>query len=150
MLFVKESLIHAPPERVFAFHELPDAFARLMPPWEKSRIVEAAPNLLPGARAIVETRILGLFKARWVSRHTAYEPPSMFEDVQVEGPFHSWRHRHLFKPHALGTTLRDEIEYAPPLSFIGRAFAPVFIIPRLEKLFAYRHEITRQWCEGKE
>jgi ligand-binding SRPBCC domain-containing protein len=150
MLFIKESLIRAAPERVFAFHELPDAFARLMPPWEKSRIIEAAPNLRPGARAIVETRILGLFKARWVSLHTAYNPPQMFEDVQVKGPFKSWRHRHIISPHEEGATLRDEIEYEPPLGFLGRAFAPLVIIPRLEKLFTYRHEITRQWCEERD
>ena len=149
MNFIKESLIHASPERVFAFHELPDAFARLMPPWEDSRIIEAAPTLQPGARAVVETKILGLFKARWVSLHTAYNPPQMFEDVQVSGPFRSWRHRHIVEPHASGAVLRDEIEYEPPMSFIGAAFAPLVVVPRLEKLFAYRHEITRQWCEER-
>ena len=149
MLFVKESVIHAPRERVFAFHELPDAFARLMPPWEKSRIVEAAPNLLPGARAIVETRILWVIKARWVARHSVYDPPRMFEDVQVSGPFRSWRHRHIVEPHARGAVLRDEIEYEPPLWLIGRLIAPLLIVPRLSRLFDYRHRVTRQWCEER-
>lgn len=147
MNFVKESIIHAPPERVFAFHELPDAFARLMPPWENSRIIEAAPNLRPGTRAIVETKILGLFKVRWVSLHTVYDPPHMFEDVQTSGPFRSWRHRHIVESHEDGAVLRDEIEYEPPLGFLGRLAAPFVIIPRLKKLFDYRHEVTRQWSE---
>lgn len=150
MLFIKESIIHATPERVFAFHELPDVFARLMPPWEKSRIIEVAPNLRPGARAVVETKLFGLFDARWEALHTAYDPPRMFEDVQVKGPFRVWRHRHLIKPHAEGAILRDEIEYEPPVGFLGRLAAPFVIIPRLEKMFDYRHEITRQWCEGKD
>ena len=149
MNFIKESLIHAPPERVFAFHELPDVFARLMPPWENSRIIQSAPNLLPGATAIIETRILGLISQRWVARHTLYEPPRMFEDVQVEGPFRSWRHRHLILPHAEGATLRDEIEYEPPLGPLGRLAAPLLIEPRLRRLFAYRHQVTREWCEEK-
>lgn len=149
MRFVKESVIHATPERVFAFHELPDAFARLMPPWENSRIIEAAPNLQPGARAIVETRIFGLFKARWLSLHTVYNPPHMFEDVQTSGPFHSWRHRHVVESHEEGAVLRDEIEYEPPLGFLGRLAAPFVVIPRLKKLLDYRHEITRQWCEER-
>ena len=150
MNFVKESIIHATPERVFAFHELPDAFARLMPPWEKSRIIEAAANLRPGARAIVETRIFGLFNARWVSLHTAYNPPQMFEDVQTSGPFRSWRHRHVVTRHEEGAVLRDEIEYEPPLGLLGRFAAPFVIVPRLKKLFDYRHKITRQWCEGED
>ncbi|HEX8889070.1 MAG TPA: SRPBCC family protein [Pyrinomonadaceae bacterium] len=147
MNFVKESLIKAQPERVFAFHELPDALARLTPPWEKARVIEPAPNLRVGSVAIVETRLFGLFPLRWVAKHTAYDPPHMFEDVQVHGPFRKWRHRHIVKPHEEGAILRDEIEYEPPLGFLGCLAAPVLVEPRLQRLFDYRHEVTREWCE---
>ena len=146
--FIKESVIQVSPERVFAFHEQPEALQRLTPPWESARIVQPASDLNVGSRAIVETRILGLFRVRWVAEHTAYDPPHMFEDVQVEGPFRRWRHRHLIKPHAAGAVLRDEIEYEAPLGFIGQLAAPFLIVPRLEKLFDYRHRVTRNWCEG--
>lgn len=145
--FVKESVIRAPPERVFAFHELPDALARLTPPWESSRVLQAAKISEVGSEAIVETRILGLIPVQWVARHTAYEPPRMFEDVQVKGPFRFWRHRHLIAPHAEGATLRDEIEYEPPFGFAGQLVEPFLITPRLTKLFNYRHAATRAWCE---
>lgn len=148
--FVKESLLHAPPERVFAFHELPDALVRLTPPWERVRVVQAAQIAQVGAEAIIETRMLGLLPVRWVARHTAYDPPRMFEDVQVRGPFRFWRHRHIITPHTDGALLRDEIEYEPPLNFLGRLAAPFLIEPRLQKLFAYRHAVTRAWCERKE
>lgn len=147
MNFVKESLIEAEPERVFAFHELPDALARLTPPWESARIIQLPPDLRVGSVAIVETRILGLIPARWVAKHTAYDPPRMFEDIQVSGPFRRWRHRHIIEPHERGTMLRDEIEYEPPLWFIGRLTAPLLITPRLQRLFEYRHRVTREWCE---
>ncbi|HEV2914748.1 MAG TPA: SRPBCC family protein [Pyrinomonadaceae bacterium] len=147
MTFVKESVIRAAPERVFAFHELPDALLRLTPPWEKVRVVQAAKISETGARAIVETRILRLFPTRWVAEHTAYDPPHMFEDVQVSGPFRYWRHRHLIEPHAEGARLRDEVEYEPPFALVGRITAPLLIVPRLRRLFDYRHEVTRRWCE---
>ncbi|HLL14256.1 MAG TPA: SRPBCC family protein [Pyrinomonadaceae bacterium] len=145
--FVRESIIAAAPERVFAFHELPDALARLTPPWESSRVIRMAKISEVGSEAIIETRILGVLPVRWVARHTAYDPPRMFEDVQVTGPFRFWRHRHLVEPHADGALLRDEIEYEPPLRLLGRLAAPFLIIPRLEKLFDYRHAATRKWCE---
>ncbi|HYN85175.1 MAG TPA: SRPBCC family protein [Pyrinomonadaceae bacterium] len=149
MKFVKESLIRAAPERVFAFHELPDALARLTPPWERARVVEAASSLSAGSRAVVETRVLGLFPVTWVAEHTVYDPPRVFEDVQRRGPFKSWRHRHLFIPAERGATLlRDEIEYEPPLGILGRALAPILVERRLARLFAYRHEVTRAWCEA--
>ena len=147
MRFVKESVIKASPERVFAFHELPDAFERLMPPWEDAKIVQKADISVIGSRAIIETKIFGLISSRWVAEHTAYTPPRIFEDVQISGPFKSWRHRHIVEPHADGAILRDEIEYEPPMSFLGAIAAPIVIVPKLEKMFAYRHEVTRKWCE---
>lgn len=147
MKFIKESVIKAPPERVFAFHELPDAFERLMPPWENARVVQKADISKIGSRAIIEMKVLGLFPSRWIAEHTRYDPPHEFEDVQISGPFSSWRHRHIVLPHPEGAVLRDEIEFEPPLSVLGRIAAPLAIRPKLEKMFAYRHEVTRRWCE---
>jgi ligand-binding SRPBCC domain-containing protein len=146
--FEKSSLIKASPERVFAFHELADAFERLMPPWENARIIQKADISQIGSRAIIETKILGIFTSRWVAEHTAYDPPRMFEDVQISGPFRSWRHRHIVEPHPDGAILKDEIEYYPPLRFFGPLAAPIAITPRLEKLFIYRHKVTKEWCES--
>ena len=150
MRFVKESFISAEPERVFAFHELPDAINRLIPSWESSRVVEAAPNLRVGSRTLIDTKIFGLFTVRWEALHTAYDPPRMFEDVQVKGPFKSWRHRHIVEPDGEGARLRDEIEYEPPLGLLVRSGAPLLILPRLQRLFDYRHRVTREWAERRD
>ena len=146
MQFVKESIIRASPERVFAFHELPDAIERLIPPWENASIIQKADISKVGSRAIIEQKIFGLIPSRWVAEHTAYDPPRMFEDVQISGPFKSWRHRHLVLPHADGAVLRDEVEYEPPFSILGSIAARLVIIPKLEKMFEFRHEVTRKWC----
>lgn len=150
MRFVKQSVIRASPELVFEFHEQPDALTLLLPPWERARVIQPANISDVGSQAIVETNVLGPITARWVAQHTFYDPPHVFEDMQVKGPFKSWRHRHVVEPHPDGALLRDEIDYEPPLGFLGRAFAPLLVERRLKKLFDYRHEVTRQWCEGKE
>ena len=72
----------------------------------------------------------------------------MFEDAQISGPFASWRHKHIILPHGDGSVLRDEIEFEPPMSFIGDLAAPLFIVPRIERMFEYRHMVTKEWCEG--
>ena len=148
MKFIKQSFINAPPERVFGFHELPDALARLMPPWEKARIIQMAPNLRPGARTVIETMLFGVISTRWVAEHTLYDPPRMFEDTQISGPFKSWRHKHIISPSGDGALLRDEIDFEPPAGLLGRIAAPYVILPRLEKMFAFRHKVTREWCEA--
>ncbi|HXG82427.1 MAG TPA: SRPBCC family protein [Pyrinomonadaceae bacterium] len=147
MKFVKESIIKAAPERVFAFHELAHAFERLVPPWENAKVIQKADISKIGSRAIIEQKIFGLISAKWVAEHTKYEPPEMFEDIQISGPFKSWRHQHIVSPHADGAILRDEIEFEPPMWIFGQIAAPLFILPKIQKMFAYRHEVTRKWCE---
>jgi ligand-binding SRPBCC domain-containing protein len=147
MKFVKKTVINATPERVFAFHELPDAFERLVPPWENAEVVQKADISKIGSQAIIEQKIFGLIPSRWVAEHTAYDPPQMFEDVQISGPFKSWRHRHIIEPHGDGALLRDEIEFEPPMWIFGVLAAPFAIVPKIEKMFEYRHEVTKKWCE---
>jgi ligand-binding SRPBCC domain-containing protein len=147
MQFVKESIIRAAPEQVFAFHALPDAIERLIPPWENARIIQKADITKIGSQAIIEQKIFGLVPSRWIAEHTKYAPPEMFEDIQISGPFKSWRHTHIIKPHADGAILRDEIEFEPPFSIFGQIAAPLFIVPKIEKMFAFRHRVTKDWCE---
>ena len=147
MRFVKESLIHATEERVFAFHEQDNALELLLPPWETATVVQTARISEVGSRAIIDTSILGPIKVRWIAEHTRYEAPHLFEDVQIKGPFRSWRHRHIISADSQGATLRDEIEYEPPLGVLGKMVAPLLIEKRLRRLFDYRHRVTREWCE---
>jgi ligand-binding SRPBCC domain-containing protein len=147
MKFVKESVIKAPPERVFAFHELPDALERLLPPWERATVIQPPRNLRAGAKVIIETTVFGFFKQRLVAEHTKYNPPEMFEDTLIESPFKSWRHQHIVKSCADGAVLRDEIEFEMPFGFLGKLAAKIAVLPKLEKMFEYRHEVTRRWCE---
>ncbi len=147
MNFIKESVFKAAPERVFEFHELPDAIELLIPPWEKVKIIQKADISKIGSQAIIEQKIFGLIPSRWIAEHTKYEPPREFEDVQISGPFKFWRHRHLILPHESGAILRDEIEFEPPFGFLGRFAAPFAVLPKVEKMFEYRHKVTKDWCE---
>lgn len=148
MKFVKESVFRCTPERLFSFHELPDAFERLVPPWEDAKVIQKADISVIGSQAIIEQKIFGLVPSRWVAEHTQYDPPHTFTDVQISGPFASWEHRHLVESHPDGALLRDEIQFEPPLWFLGAIAAPLFIMPKIEKMFDYRHEVTRNWCES--
>src|SRR4051794_37450144 len=145
--FIARSVIRTTPETLFAFHELPDAFLRLIPSGEKIRLVQVAPSLEIGSRTIVDIHI-ALVYIRFESLHTAYDPPHSFEDQQVRGPFKRWRHRHIIAPHSDGATLIDDIEYTPPFGILGRIVDPIAIKPRLRKVFAFRHRVTRDYCEN--
>ncbi len=147
-VFEKRTRIQAPPAVVFAFHERPDALSLLLPPWERARIVERKGGLETGARTVIETYI-GPVKQRLVAVHTAYEKGRMFQDTVVEGPFARWVHTHTMDPDGEGGTwLVDSIEYELPLGPLGAFFGGRFARQKLEKMFEFRHAVTKKTCES--
>lgn len=148
MRYVKESTIKALPDIVFAFHESPGALTALIPPWEKMKVVETAGSLKPGSRVVLQGH-LGPIPLRWVAMHTEYDPPHLFADKQLSGPFASWYHRHHFLPDGQGgTILRDEVEYELPLGWLGQLLGGGYVRKKLERMFHFRHDKTRQSIES--
>lgn len=148
MLFVKETTIDAPPEAVFRFHESPDALTSLIPPWEQMRVVESAGSLQPGSKVVLQGSLLGI-PLQWKALHTEYDPPHLFADRQESGPFAAWYHRHRFLDNGQGgTILRDEVEYEVPLGWLGSLCGGWFVRRKLERMFNYRHEVTKHAVES--
>lgn len=119
--YKKESNIAAPAEIVFSWHEAPDAFEKLTPPWERVRIVErSASGIQPGTKITLEMS-LGPFKQKWVAVHSDYEAGRMFRDEQLSGPFTCWVHTHLVEARGPDAcVLIDDVRYQLPLGFIGQ------------------------------
>ena len=148
MRFKKKSIIKASAERVFEFHEAPDAFERLQPPWQKTEVVQPPTSLEVGTRVILRVKV-GPFWQTMIAEHVEYEPGKMFADRLVKGPFASWLHRHIVTPRGeKECVLTDDIEYELPLGALGRLFGGKFAQNNLERLFEYRHRVTREACES--
>ncbi len=142
-LFVARSRIAAPPEHVFRWHERPAALERLMPPWERTEVVErTGSGVREGARIVLRVPI-GPVRARWMAALTAHDEGRGFRDEQIEGPFSRWAHTHRFEVgEGGGCELVDRIEYALPLGPLGEWFAGRAVRSRLRRTFAYRHMIS--------
>lgn len=145
--FIKKSLIAAPANWVFSWHEEPDAIERLTPPWERVRVVErSADGINIGTRITLQMSI-GPLRQRWVAVHTAYEPGRMFRDEQVSGPFKLWVHTHSVEPRGSDCCiLTDDIQYQLPLGLIGRLAGGWLVRRKLSRLFDYRHNVTKKAC----
>jgi ligand-binding SRPBCC domain-containing protein len=155
--FIRKSRIQAPAARIFAWHEEPGAFERLTPPGEPVRLLRQPERLGGGARAEI---LVGRWplRIRWIAEHINYrrDPATEhggetgggggeFTDVQIKGPFKSWRHRHIVEadgPDAC--TLTDHIQYELPLGLIGRLLGGWIVRRKLDRMFDYRHRITRE------
>ncbi len=147
MQYIRETRIAASPEAVFRFHESPEALERLIPPWEHMRVAESAGSLQPGSRVVLRGRIFGI-PISWVAVHTEYDPPHLFADRQESGPFARWHHRHVMLDDGRGgTLLRDEVDYELPLGVLGSWLGGWFVRRKLERMFAFRHNVTRRLIE---
>lgn len=148
MRFTKESVIKASAAKVFAFHESPDAFERLQPPWQESEVIQPPSSLEVGTRVILRAKFGPVWQTI-VAEHVEYESGKMFADRMVEGPFPKWLHRHVVTPRGdSDCVLTDDIEYELPFGILGRVFGGWFATRNLERLFEFRHRVTREACEG--
>jgi len=133
-----ELLLPAPQERVFEFFSDARQLETLTPPWIRFKIITPLPIEMQAGTAIdYKLRIRGM-PMRWRSVISVWEPPCLFVDEQVHGPYRFWRHKHGFEPHASGGTIvRDTIDYGVPG---GRLINRLFVQPDVERIFRYRLE----------
>ena len=130
-------------ETAFAYHERPGALRRLVPPWEDVTVEHSDGSLEAGSRVVLVNKMFGL-SVRWVAEHTRYEPPHLFADTQVSGPFERWDHVHRFDGSSGdASTLTDDITYRVPFGPAGRVLGGGTARRTIERMFAYRHRITR-------
>ncbi|MEX1361691.1 MAG: SRPBCC family protein [Nannocystaceae bacterium] len=146
--FVRELEIRASAHTVFAFHEAPNAFERLQPPWQRSEIVTPPSSLEVGTRVVVRVKVGPLWQTI-EAEHVEYEPGRMFADTMRRGPFRYWLHRHVVTPiDSTRCTLTDDVTYALPFGPVGQLLGGWFARRELDRLFDFRHEVTRKACEA--
>jgi ligand-binding SRPBCC domain-containing protein len=97
-------------------------------------------KLAPGVEIIYRLRWRG-FPLRWRSRIVDWEPPYRLTYEQVEGPYHWFRHEHLFETDGDGTRVVDRAIYRPPG---GRLTDRLLVRPDLERIFRHREQAARR------
>ena len=146
--FQRRSEIDIPLKELNDWHFRPGAFSRLNPPWEKASVVKVPDSLEGGARAIIKVGAPPL-QFNWIAEHHLIEDG--FLDRQLSGPFAKWEHRHHFTESEAGTssTLTDDITYKLPFGFPGALFGGPIIKPKLNRMFRYRHDVTKSDLERR-
>ncbi len=143
--FNYSTIINAPVEIVWNFHERDDILDLLTPPWQPIQVIRRQGGL--GIGAVSEFRIfVGLIPLQWIAVHIEYEQYRLFSDQQKEGPFDYWVHRHQFIPEDQKTRLTDSIEFALPGGSLVEDMFGWLVTLQLEQMFRYRHEVTQREC----
>lgn len=125
---VVETKIRAPIELCFDLardvnaHRESAAFSseRVVPPGRTEGMLEL------GDLVAFEGRHFGI-RQRFVARITAFDRPRRFVDEMVQGSFKWLRHYHEFVFTDGITTMRDTLEWEPPLGIVGRLADGLFL-----------------------
>ena len=144
-LFTFRSVLSGPAREVFAWLAAPDSIRELIRESDRVVVVKTAEATRKGATSVFRVKA-GPFGFQWVAEHVECEDRGdaggSFVDVQKEGPFSSWRHRHEVTARGTGTCLvEDRIDYDLPGWIFGRLIFGGFVRKKLESMFAWRHSV---------
>lgn len=135
---VRSQLVRRPRPEVFAFFADPENLEAITPDDLRFQIVTPRPIAMrAGATIEYRLRLLGIGFG-WLTRIEEFEPEERFVDVQVKGPYRTWRHTHAFREVPEGTLVLDSVEYELPAGLVGDAVHALFVRRRVAHIFDHR------------
>jgi ligand-binding SRPBCC domain-containing protein len=141
------TVLRVPLERAFAFFGSAENLQAITPPELGFRILTPLPIAMGAGTEIDYALRLWGVPLRWRSLISRWEPPVLFVDEQLHGPYRSWVHTHRLAD--LGdsrTRISDEVRFTLPWPPLSRLARPV-VARQLMRIFRYRQRRVRELLE---
>jgi len=136
----RDVFIKASQDEVFSFFSQAKNLNAITPPWLHFEILTPLPiKIGRQTRIDYSLKLLGL-RFPWKTEITEWQPPDLFIDKLIKGPYRHWEHTHRFKRKNHGTVMQDIVLYAVPGFVLAPPLHFFFVRSRLEKIFSYREE----------
>ncbi len=85
----------------------------------------------------------------WRTKIRETMPGHSFTDIQVQGPYKSWIHRHEFIANKDGVLMIDTILYELPFGILGTLAHKLFVKNKLKDIFDYRRIAIQKIVHSK-
>jgi ligand-binding SRPBCC domain-containing protein len=124
-------------DEVFPFFSEPRNLETITPPWLKFEVLTPEPSAMRvGVLIDYRIRLHGI-PIRWRTEIAEWNPPCLFVDVQLRGPYTLWHHTHAFEERDGGTLCTDTVRYRPRGGTLANR---LFVRRDVERIFVFRNE----------
>lgn len=137
----RKIIIKKPVSEVFDFFSRAENLERITPSFLNFKIITPLPIEIKKGTIIDYVIRLNGIPMKWKTEITKWEPPFLFEDTQIKGPYKIWIHEHKFESLGDETLMTDTVKY---LSYGGIfEFIPhkLIVKNKVEKIFEYREKV---------
>ncbi|MGK7389726.1 MAG: SRPBCC family protein [Candidatus Cyclobacteriaceae bacterium M2_1C_046] len=128
-------------EEAWDFFSSPKNLARITPPHMGFKIEYTSginDKMYPGQIIQYKVQVVPGIPVQWVTEITHVDAPNYFVDEQRYGPYAMWHHQHHFEKVKGGIKMTDIVNYALPLSALGRLANGIFVERQVKSIFDYR------------
>ncbi|MCH9654739.1 MAG: hypothetical protein K0U86_06755 [Planctomycetes bacterium] len=150
MEFRFEQLVSVPRETLFQFYENPAHLNNLHADLPEFRLLHHEKSIRPGATVWVEQTIAGCIPMVMGFRHIIYEPPSLFGEEMIHGPFSLFNHMHEFEDVGEKTLVRDILHITLAWPYGGEIGTRLFAAASIRSLFAFRNCTLQRMADSGE
>lgn len=137
--FESTQVVAADIRDVFGFFADARNLEAITPPLLRFKIDRISGTMERGAVIDYRLRLHGA-PLKWKTLIAQWDPPHAFVDVQLHGPYASWRHEHRLREVPGGVEIADAVDYVLPYQSIGNAVLG-FVQRDVEQIFRYRAEV---------
>jgi ligand-binding SRPBCC domain-containing protein len=131
----REQVVARPLAEVFDFFSRAENLEALTPNFLRFSILTPPPIEMK-AGAVIEYRLsLYGIPVRWKTLIEVWEEERRFVDLQVKGPYRTWRHEHRFEAAGGSTVMRDRVDYSLPMGPLGGLAHALFVRRSVRRIF---------------
>ena len=148
-LAVRKTLIKKNISEVFDFFSKAENLDRLTPSHLGFKIITKLPvEMKVGTLIDYKIKLNGI-PFRWQSVISKWEPPYLFEDKQLKGPYKIWIHEHKFEDKGDSTLMTDTVHYLSPGGIFEFIPHNLIVKRKLEEILDFREKTLKSIFEVK-
>jgi len=148
-IFEQTQNINKSLDGVFELFSKPENLQKITPNWLKFEIKPNSDKIMKENAEFFYKIKFHHLPLNWKTMITKYEPPYLFVDEQVKGPYKKWIHTHTFEEVNGFTIMKDRVEYDLYGGIFKSIVHSAFVKNSIMEIFNFRRKIIAEVFESE-